>query len=173
VSGSGDPRIGTKLAGYRIEGVLGRGGMGVVYLAEDVRLKRKVALKVLAPAIAEDEAFRERFLRESELAASLDHPSIIPIYEAGEADGKVFIAMRYVEGRERRHGSTTPRRSRSPSCGPASSHWSWPTSRRGRGNSSTRCRRRPACSKARRGGRSRRSPPAATSPDACCRAAWP
>ncbi len=95
---SRDPRIGSELLGYRIEALLGRGGMSVVYRAEDVRLKRKVALKLLAPELAEDERFRERFLRESELAASLDHPSIVPIYDAGEVDGQLYIAMRYVEG---------------------------------------------------------------------------
>ena len=93
-----DLRVGTELAGYRLEAVLGRGGMGVVYLAEDSRLKRKVALKLLSRELADDEDFRARFFRESELAASLDHPNIVPIYEAGEADGRVFIAMRYVEG---------------------------------------------------------------------------
>jgi YVTN family beta-propeller protein len=92
-----DPRIGFEFAGYRIEAVLGRGGTSVVYRAEDRRLQRKVALKLLAPELAEDERFRERFLRESRLAASLDHPNVIPIYEAGEADGVLFIAMRYVE----------------------------------------------------------------------------
>ncbi len=93
-----DPRIGSELAGYRIESLLGRGGMSVVYLAEDLRLDRKVALKLLAPELSEDERFRERFLRESKLAASLDHPNVIPIYEAGETGGVLFIAMRYVEG---------------------------------------------------------------------------
>src|ERR671935_2857561 len=93
-----DRRIGTELAGYRIERVLGRGGMSVVYLAEDTRLGRKVALKILAPELAEDERFRDRFVRESRLAASLEHPNIVPIYEAGESDGRLFIAMRYVEG---------------------------------------------------------------------------
>ncbi len=93
-----DPRIGSVLAGYRIERLLGRGGMGVVYLAHDPRLKRNVALKLLAPELANDDGFRERFLHESELAASLDHQNVIPIYEAGEADGVLFIAMRYVEG---------------------------------------------------------------------------
>jgi len=81
-----------------VEGVLGRGGMSVVYLAEDLRLRRKVALKLLDPRLAEDEAFRERFLAESELAASLDHPCVVPIYAAGDAHGRLFIAMRYVEG---------------------------------------------------------------------------
>ena len=92
------PTIGTELAGYRLESVLGRGGMGVVYLAEDLRLRRKVALKLLAPHLAEDSAFRERYLRESELAAGLDHPNIVPVFEAGEAEGRLYIAMRYVQG---------------------------------------------------------------------------
>ncbi len=91
-------RTGTELAGYRIESVLGRGGMGVVYLAEDVRLQRKVALKLISPELADHPRFRERFLSESLQAASIDHPNIIPIYDAGEADGVLYIAMRYVEG---------------------------------------------------------------------------
>jgi ABC-type branched-subunit amino acid transport system substrate-binding protein/tRNA A-37 threonylcarbamoyl transferase component Bud32 len=95
---SADARIGTEVLGYRIEALLGRGGMSVVYRAEDLRLKRRVALKLMAPELAGDERFRERFLRESELAASIDHPSIVPIYEAGEVDGQLYIAMRYVEG---------------------------------------------------------------------------
>ena len=93
-----DPRIGTDLGPYRIESVIGRGGMGVVYLAADTRLDRRVALKLLSPGLADDEAFRARFLRESRLAAAIDHPNIIPIYEAGERDGTSFLAMRYVEG---------------------------------------------------------------------------
>jgi WD40 repeat protein len=95
-----DPQVGTELAGYRIDSLLGRGGMSVVYLAEDLRLKRKVALKLLAAGLAEDESFRDRFLRESELAASIDHPNIVPIYEAGTTGSLLFIAMRYVEGRD-------------------------------------------------------------------------
>jgi WD40 repeat protein len=95
-----DPQVGTELAGYRIESLLGRGGMSVVYLAEDLRLKRKVALKLLAAGLAEDESFRDRFLRESELAASIDHPNIVPIYEAGTTGSLLFIAMRFVEGRD-------------------------------------------------------------------------
>ena len=98
MSATVDPRIGSELAGYRIERLLGRGGMGVVYLAHDLRLDRRVALKLLAPELAQDAGFRERFLRESKLAASLDHQNVIPIYEAGEADGQLFLAMRYVEG---------------------------------------------------------------------------
>jgi serine/threonine protein kinase len=99
---SDDTRVGTELAGYRIESLLGFGGMSVVYVAEDPRLKRKVALKLLAAGLAEDESFRERFLRESELAASIDHPNIVPIYEAGTSEDLLFIAMRFVEGRDLR-----------------------------------------------------------------------
>ena len=95
---SDDPRVGTELAGYRIENLLARGGMSVVYLAEDLRLKRKVALKLISPTLAEDPEFRGRFLRESELAASLDHPNIVPVYDAGQLGDLLFIAMRYVEG---------------------------------------------------------------------------
>src|SRR4051794_35716011 len=92
------PRVGTTFAGYRIERVLGRGGMSVVYLAEHPRLKNAVALKLLAPGLAEDETFRERLIRESRLAASLNHPNVIPIYDTGEEDGVLFISMRYVDG---------------------------------------------------------------------------
>jgi YVTN family beta-propeller protein len=97
-----DPRIGTELAGYRIDALAGRGGMGVVYRAHHLHLDRRVALKVLVPELAEDEGFRERFLRESRVAASLDHQSVIPIYDAGEAEGVLYIAMRYVEGTDLR-----------------------------------------------------------------------
>jgi serine/threonine protein kinase len=93
-----DSRLGTDLGPYRIERVLGRGGMGVVYLASDTGLDRKVALKLLTPDYADDEAFRARFLRESKLAASIDHPNIIPVYDAGEIEGTFYLAMRYVEG---------------------------------------------------------------------------
>ena len=93
-----DPRIGTELAGYRLEARLGRGGMGVVYLAQDPWLERRVALKLVAPELSEDERFRERFLRESRLAASLEQAEVVPIYEAGEAEGLLYLAMRYVEG---------------------------------------------------------------------------
>ena len=91
---------GSVIAGYRIEAMIGRGGMAVVYRAEDLRLGRKVALKLLAPHLADSEQFRQRFVRESRLAASLDHPNIVPIYEAGESDGQLFIAMRYVIGHD-------------------------------------------------------------------------
>ena len=95
---AGDGRIGTLLAGYRIESLIGRGGMSVVYLAHHEGLERKAALKLLAPELAENEAFRQRFVRESRIAAGLDHPNVIPVYDAGEADGLLFIAMRYVRG---------------------------------------------------------------------------
>jgi serine/threonine protein kinase len=91
-------RIGTEVAGFRIESVLGRGGMSVVYVAEQTRLGRKVALKVLTTELSWDETFRERFVRESHIAAAIDHPNIIPIYDAGEADGLLYIAMRFVQG---------------------------------------------------------------------------
>ena len=89
---------GTVLGVYEIRERIGRGGMGEVYLARDARLGRPVALKVLPERFAQDERFRERFLRESRLAASLDHPNVVPVYDAGEADGRLFIAMRYVDG---------------------------------------------------------------------------
>jgi serine/threonine protein kinase/streptogramin lyase len=109
---------GSEFAGYRIESVLGRGGMGVVYLAEHIGMGRKVALKVLASDLAQDERFRERFVRESRLAASLEHPNIVPIHEAGEVGGVLFIAMRYVEGQDlqallRANGALEPHRAAS------------------------------------------------------------
>jgi ABC-type branched-subunit amino acid transport system substrate-binding protein/DNA-binding beta-propeller fold protein YncE len=91
---------GTTFAGYRVEAAVGRGGMGVVYRATDLSLQRPVALKLIAPELAEDDRFRRRFLRESRLAASLDHPSVVPVFEAGEHEGTLYIAMRFVEGRD-------------------------------------------------------------------------
>jgi serine/threonine-protein kinase len=93
-----ESEIGNRVAGYRIVGLLGRGGMSIVYRAEDERLGRSVALKVLSPELAGNAEFRDRFVRESHLAASIDHPHVIPIYDAGEAEGLLFIAMRLVEG---------------------------------------------------------------------------
>ena len=93
---------GTTFAGYRVESLVGRGGMGVVYRAWDMSLDRRVALKLIAPELAQDERFRTRFLRESRLAASLDHPHVVPIHEAGERDGQLYLAMRYVEGSDLR-----------------------------------------------------------------------
>src|ERR1051326_5788303 len=92
-----DRRIGSVLGGYRIVGPLGSGATSVVYRAEHVRLGRQAALKLLTPAFGEAD-FRERFLRESQLAASLDHPSIVPVYDAGDEDGLLYIAMACVEG---------------------------------------------------------------------------
>lgn len=88
------------LAGYRIESVLGEGGMGVVYRAWHLELDRPVALKVIADALAGDEVFRTRFKREALAAAAIDHPNVVPVYEAGEADGRLFIAMRLVHGED-------------------------------------------------------------------------
>src|SRR5215212_6995243 len=90
--------LGASVAGYRIEAVAGRGGMGVVYRARQIALDRPVALKLIAPELAADEGFRRRFARESRIAASLDHPNVIPVYEAGEDGDRLFIAMRFVEG---------------------------------------------------------------------------
>jgi serine/threonine protein kinase/Tol biopolymer transport system component len=97
-----DDWIGRELAGYRIERLVGRGGMGVVYLAEDTRLGRRVALKLLSPDLAEDAQFRDRFVRESRLAALLEHPNIVPIHAAGESEGVLYIAMRFIEGTDLR-----------------------------------------------------------------------
>ncbi len=91
-------QAGSLIGGYRLEEQIGLGGMAVVFRARDARLDRQVALKILAPALAADEAFRHRFIRESKMAAAVDDPHIIPVYEAGEADGALFIAMRYVRG---------------------------------------------------------------------------
>jgi Protein kinase domain len=94
------PRIGTAFAGYHIEGLLGHGGMGVVYRAEHPRLGATIALKVMEPELAMDESFRERFVREARAAARIRHPNIIPIYDAGEWNGELYIAMRYIEGED-------------------------------------------------------------------------
>src|SRR4029077_16701375 len=89
---------GDEFAGYRIERRLGRGGMGVLYLALEAGLERRVALKLIAPEAAADEVFARRFAEESKVAASIEHPNVVPIYAAGEAGGVPFIAMRYVSG---------------------------------------------------------------------------
>ena len=96
------PELGTQFAGYRIDGVVGRGGMGVVYRATELALDRPVALKLIAPELAGDAAFRERFLRESRLAASIDHAGILPVYTAGEANGELYLANRFVDGTDLR-----------------------------------------------------------------------
>jgi len=95
---AGGLAAGSLVAGYRVEEPLGAGGMAVVYRARDERLRRLVALKVLAPALAADEEFRWRFTAESRAAAAVDHPNIIPVYEAGQAGRALFIAMRLVTG---------------------------------------------------------------------------
>src|SRR5438128_8338467 len=89
---------GTKLGRYEIRTPLGAGGMGEVYLAEDTQLGRRVAIKFLPPDSISDEHARKRLVREARAAATLDHPHICSIYEVGEADGRSFIAMQYVEG---------------------------------------------------------------------------
>ena len=91
-------QIGSQLAGYRIVGILGEGGMGIVYEAEHALLGRKAALKSLLGELAANEEYRARFIRESQAVASIDHPNIIPVYDAGETDGTAYIAMRYVPG---------------------------------------------------------------------------
>ena len=118
-AGRGGPQAvlgpGSQVAGYLLERQIGTGGMAVVYQARDVRLGRLVALKVMAPALAGDETFRLRFVREAQTAAAVDHPHIIPVYEAGEAGGILFIAMRFVGGGDlrsqlRREGPLAPDR---------------------------------------------------------------
>jgi predicted Ser/Thr protein kinase len=106
---------GTILAGFRVESLIGNGATGAVYLAADTTRGGQVALKVLVPELAHDERFRQRFLRESQLAASLDHPHIVPIVAAGEDNGVLYLAMAYVEGTDlrellRREGSLEPER---------------------------------------------------------------
>jgi DNA-binding beta-propeller fold protein YncE len=98
VAASGDPAIGSTLAGYRIDALIARGGMGVVYRATHLALDRPVALKVIASHLAEQEGFRDRFLRESRLAARLDHPAVVPVFDAREEDGELIVAMRLIGG---------------------------------------------------------------------------
>jgi serine/threonine protein kinase len=91
--------IGSEVGGYRVDDAAGRGGMGVVYRATDLRLKRTVAIKVIAAELASDRDFRERFSRETEIAAQIEHPHVIPLYGAGETDtGQLYLVMRYIEG---------------------------------------------------------------------------
>ncbi|HEX4521496.1 MAG TPA: serine/threonine-protein kinase [Gaiellaceae bacterium] len=110
-----DRRLQTVVGGYRIVEPLGRGGTSVVYRAEHVRLGRTAALKLLAPALGESDNRHERFLRESKLAASLDHPNIVPVYDAGEENGLLYIAMACIEGDDLKtllvkEGALPPRR---------------------------------------------------------------
>lgn len=93
-----DPLIGTRIGRYQVQELIGRGGMGVVYKARDDRLARTVAVKVLLPELSLDPVFRERFIRESKIAASMMHPNVVAIFEADEARGLLYLAMRHVEG---------------------------------------------------------------------------
>ena len=97
-----EPQIGAEIGGYRLESVIARGGMGVVYLAQDERMGRTVALKILPGELADNERFRARFLHESRVAGAVNHPNVIPVYDAGESDGLLYISMRYVEGTDLR-----------------------------------------------------------------------
>ncbi|MDA0173968.1 protein kinase [Solirubrobacter taibaiensis] len=107
-------RSGALFGDYRIEGPLGRGGMGIVYRAQQQRPLRTVALKVIAPDLSADPTFRARFDREAELAASIEHPNIAPVYDVGERDGQLYIAMRFVDGADLgtvlREGPLSPQR---------------------------------------------------------------
>ncbi|GHF59312.1 hypothetical protein GCM10010218_46000 [Streptomyces mashuensis] len=100
--GGPDGIIGRTIAGYRVEKELGRGGMAVVYRATDLRLGRTVALKLMGAELARNETFRNRFTHESRVAAAIDHPHIVPIFDAGEAEGVLYIAMCYVPGEDLR-----------------------------------------------------------------------
>ena len=100
--GSRELRIGSPVLGYQVEALIGRGGMGVVYRVFDPALHRHVALKLIAPELALDEAFRERFLQESRAVAALEHPNVVPVYSAGQLQDTLYLAMRYVEGSDLR-----------------------------------------------------------------------
>jgi serine/threonine protein kinase len=89
---------GTVIAGFRVRSLIGEGAMGAVYLAEDLSQTQRVALKVLDPELARDERFRQRFLRESQVASSLDHPNIVPSLASGDEDGVLYLAMEYIDG---------------------------------------------------------------------------
>ncbi|MDJ0465533.1 serine/threonine-protein kinase [Streptomyces sp. H27-C3] len=101
-AGTGSGLLGKQIASYLVECEIGRGGMAVVYRARDLRLDRTVALKLLAPELARNDTFRRRFTHESRVAAAIDHPHIVPVFEAGETDGVLYIAMRYVAGQDLR-----------------------------------------------------------------------
>src|SRR5882672_2976696 len=88
-----DLSVGSTFAGCRLEAVAGRGGMGVVYRAMQLTLNRRVAVKAIAPSLAQDVSFRERFQSEAKLTASIDHPNVIPVYEAGDAHGTLYLIM--------------------------------------------------------------------------------
>jgi serine/threonine protein kinase len=96
----GVPRLGAMFGRFRIESVVGRGGMGIAFRATDTDLDRVVALKFLAPQMPADQVARDRFMRESRLAAAIEHPHIVPVHEAGVVHGTMFIAMRYIPGQD-------------------------------------------------------------------------
>ena len=93
-----DPRLGTEIAGYRIEERIGRGGMGVVYRAQHRTLQRRAAIKIIAPEFADTKGFRSRFIREARIAAALQHPNIVTVYDAGQAGQTLYIAMQFIRG---------------------------------------------------------------------------
>src|SRR3954470_7256987 len=106
---------GSEFGDWRIDRLIGRGGMGVVYRATDRRLNRPVAIKLIADDRAGDPGFRERFEREAQLTAAIDHPNVIPVYAAGEIDGQLYLATRFVDGTDlhqslRRNGPLEPQR---------------------------------------------------------------
>src|SRR5207244_5516363 len=108
-------RTGTVIAGFRVDSLIGEGAMGAVYLAEEVGTGGRIALKLLAPELARDDRFRQRFARESRVASSLDHPHIVATVASGEHEGLLFLAMAYIDGvdlREllRREGRLEPQR---------------------------------------------------------------
>jgi serine/threonine protein kinase len=107
--------VGAAVGNFRLQSLIGEGAMGSVYLAEDTRRGGRVAVKLLGSELARDERFRQRFLRESQLAAGLDHPNIVPTIASGEEDGALYLAMAYVEGSDlrellRREGRLEPER---------------------------------------------------------------
>ena len=124
-----------KFAGYRVEGIAGRGGMGVVYRATQLGLDRPVALKVVAAGLLGDPRIRERFLREARAAAAIDHPNVIPIHDYGECDGRAYIAMRFVDGDDLRERVTATGRSRRAGAAAI-----WPRRRRARRRTRRRAR---------------------------------
>ena len=86
-----DPRLGSEIAGYRIEERIGRGGMGVVYRAQHMNLQRRAAIKIIAPEFADTKGFRSRFIREARIAAALQHPNIVTVYDAGQSGETLYI----------------------------------------------------------------------------------
>jgi DNA-binding NarL/FixJ family response regulator len=97
-AGDPEPETGDVFAGHRVDGVAGRGAMGIVLRATDLVLDRAVALKLIAPMYARDPVFRARFERECRLAAGIDHPNVVEIFRAGEEGGRLYVTMRYVDG---------------------------------------------------------------------------